>query len=131
MMNAAAHAERQPQVRLYGITNCDQVRAARAWLTQHDCGIEFIDLKKTGLDAATLDRWLTHLPWDALLNRRGMTWRQLDPGLRAQINDQLSASELMLAHPLLIKRPVLEVGEKMSVGFSDSLYRSLFPKAMK
>jgi len=131
MMNAAAHAERQPQVRLYGITNCDQVRAARAWLTQHDCGIEFIDLKKTGLDAATLDRWLTHLPWDALLNRRGMTWRQLDPGLRAQINDQLSASELMLAHPLLIKRPVLEVGEKMSVGFSDSLYRSLFPKAIK
>lgn len=131
MMNAAAHAERQPQVRLYGITNCDQVRAARAWLTQHDCGIEFIDLKKSGLDAATLDRWLTHLPWDALLNRRGMTWRQLDPGLRAQINDQLSASELMLAHPLLIKRPVLEVGEKMSVGFSDSLYRSLFPKAMK
>lgn len=130
-MNTAAHAERQPQVRLYGITNCDQVRAARAWLTQHDCGIEFIDLKKTGLDAATLDRWLTHLPWDALLNRRGMTWRQLDPGLRAQINDQLSASELMLAHPLLIKRPVLEVGEKMSVGFSDSLYRSLFPKAMK
>lgn len=79
MMNTAAHAERQPQVRLYGITNCDQVRAARAWLTQHDCGIEFIDLKKTGLDAATLDRWLTHLPWDALLNRRGMTWRQLDP----------------------------------------------------
>ena len=131
MMNAAAHAERQPQVRLYGITNCDQVRAARAWLTQHDCGIEFIDLKKTGLDAATLDRWLTHLPWDALLNRRGMTWRQLDPGLRAQINDQLSASELMLAHPLLIKRPVLEVGEKMSVGFSDSLYRSLFPKVTK
>jgi len=131
MMNAAAHAERQPQVRLYGITNCDQVRAARAWLTQHDCGIEFIDLKKTGLDAATLDRWLTHLPWDALLNRRGMTWRQLDPGLRAQINDQLSASELMLTHPLLIKRPVLEVGEKMSVGFSDSLYRSLFPKATK
>lgn len=131
MINPAAHAERQPQVRLYGITNCDQVRAARAWLTQHDCGIEFIDLKKTGLDAATLDRWLTHLPWDALLNRRGMTWRQLDPGLRAQINDQLSASELMLAHPLLIKRPVLEVGEKMSVGFSDSLYRSLFPKAAK
>ena len=70
-------------------------------------------------------------PWDALLNRRGMTWRQLDPSLRAQINDQLSASELMLAHPLLIKRPVLEVGEKMSVGFSDSLYRSLFPKATK
>ena len=119
---------KQPDIRLYGIPNCDQVRAARAWLAQHDCGIEFIDLKKTGLDAATLDRWLTHLPWDALLNRRGMTWRQLDPGLRAQINDQSSASELMLAHPLLIKRPVLEMGEKMSVGFSETLYENLFSK---
>jgi arsenate reductase len=124
----ATPAASRPQVRLYGIQNCDQVRAARAWLAQHDCGIEFIDLKKTGLDAATLDRWLTHLPWDALLNRRGMTWRQLDPGLRAQINDQSSASELMLAHPLLIKRPVLEMGEKMSVGFSETLYENLFSK---
>ena len=124
----ATPASARPQVRLYGIQNCDQVRAARAWLAQHDCGIEFIDLKKTGLDAATLDRWLTHLPWDALLNRRGMTWRQLDPSLRAQINDQSSASELMLAHPLLIKRPVLEMGEKMSVGFSETLYENLFSK---
>jgi arsenate reductase len=124
----ATPASARPQVRLYGIQNCDQVRAARAWLVQHDCGIEFIDLKKSGLDAATLDRWLTHLPWDALLNRRGMTWRQLDPSLRAQINDQSSASELMLAHPLLIKRPVLEMGEKMSVGFSETLYENLFSK---
>lgn len=112
--------------RLYGIPNCDQVRAARAWLAQHQCEVEFIDLKKTGLKACTLERWLTHLPWDALLNRRGMTWRQLDPSVRAAIVDQGSASEIMLAHPLLIKRPVLEVGEKMSVGFSEPLYRSLF-----
>jgi arsenate reductase-like glutaredoxin family protein len=56
-----------------------------------------------------------------------MTWRQLDPAIRAQVVDQGSASELMLAHPLLIKRPVLEFGEKMSVGFSEPLYRNLFP----
>jgi arsenate reductase-like glutaredoxin family protein len=69
---------------------------------------------------------LTHLPWDALLNRRGLTWRQLDATVRAQIVDQHTASEVMLAHPLLVKRPVLEFGEKISVGFSEPLYRNLF-----
>lgn len=113
-------------VRIYGIPNCDQVRAARAWLKQHGREPEFIDLKKSGLASETLDRWLTHLPWDALLNRRGLTWRQLEPSLRAQIVDQSSAAELMLQHPLLIKRPVLEYGEQLSVGFSEPLYRNLF-----
>ncbi len=127
-MNAPASlASMQSVIRLYGIPNCDQVRAARAWLKTHGREPEFIDFKKVGLTASTLDRWLTHLPWDALLNRRGMTWRQLDPAVRAQIVDQGSAAELMLALPLLIKRPVLEVGEKISVGFSEPLYRNLFP----
>jgi arsenate reductase len=113
-------------VRIYGIPNCDQVRAARAWLKKHGKEPEFIDLKQHGLAAKTLDRWLTHMPWDALLNRRGMTWRQLEPALRAQIVDQSSAAELMLKHPLLVKRPVLEFGEQLSVGFSEPLYRNLF-----
>jgi hypothetical protein len=60
------------------------------------------------------------------LNRRGLTWRQLDANVRAQIVDQHTASEVMLAHPLLVKRPVLEFGEKISVGFSEPLYRNLF-----
>ncbi len=128
-MSLPASSALQSKVRLYGIANCDQVRAARAWLKAHGQDTEFIDLKKSGLEASTLDRWLTHLPWDSLLNRRGLTWRQLDPGLRAQIVDQASASEIMLAQPLLIKRPVLEVGEKMSVGFSEPLYRNLFLEA--
>lgn len=128
-MSSPALPAHQHTVRLYGITNCDQVRAARAWLKAHGRDTEFIDLKKSGLQAATLDRWLTHLPWDSLLNRRGLTWRQLDPSLRAQIVDQASASEIMLAQPLLIKRPVLEAGEKISVGFSEPLYRNLFLEA--
>jgi arsenate reductase len=114
------------RVLLYGISNCDQVRAARAWLKTNGQEPEFIDFRRHGLDPATLDRWLTHLPWDSLLNRRGMTWRQLDQSQRHQVVDQHSASELMLAHPLLVKRPVLEFGEKISVGFSEPLYRSLF-----
>lgn len=113
-------------VRLYGIAACDQVRAARAWLKSHGREAQFIDLKKSGLDPSTLDRWLTHLPWDALLNKRGMTWRALDPSVRARIIDQHSATEIMLSQPLLIKRPVLEFGEKISVGFSEPLYNNIF-----
>jgi len=116
----------QSPLRIYGIPNCDQVRAARAWLKEHGKASEFIDLRAAGLTAQTLDRWLTHLPWDALLNRRGMTWRQLAPDTRAQVVDQSSAMELMLRHPLLVKRPVLEYGEQLSVGFSEPLYRSMF-----
>jgi len=124
--NAVPVATNAKGLRLYGISNCDQVRAARAWLKKHGREPEFIDLKKTGLDPTTLDRWLTHLPWDALLNKRGMTWRSLDPLLRAGIVDQHSACEIMLAQPLLIKRPVLEFGEKISVGFSEPLYNNIF-----
>ena len=113
-------------IRLYGIANCDQVRLARAWLKAQGIEVEFIDFKKVGLSPEALDRWLTHLPWDALLNRRGLTWRQLDANIRAQVVDQHSAVELLLAHPLLVKRPVLEFGEKISVGFSEALYRNLF-----
>ncbi len=116
---------RQP-LRLYGIPNCDQVRAARAWLKKHGKESEFVDFKQAGLSSDTLERWLKHLPWDALLNRRGLTWRQLDPTIKAQIVDQSSASELMLKHPMLVKRPVLEYGEQLSVGFSEPLYESLF-----
>jgi arsenate reductase len=116
----------QSPLRIYGIPNCDQVRAARAWLKEHGKASEFIDIRAAGLTAQTLDRWLTHLPWDALLNRRGMTWRQLAPDTRAQVVDQSSAMELMLRHPLLVKRPVLEYGEQLSVGFSEPLYRSMF-----
>lgn len=116
----------EPTVRIYGIPNCDQVRAARAWLKKHGKEPEFIDIRQEGLASQTLDRWLTHLPWDALLNRRGLTWRSLEPTIRAQIVDQSSAAELMLKHPLLVKRPVLEFGEQLSVGFSEPLYRNLF-----
>jgi arsenate reductase (glutaredoxin) len=116
----------QSPVRIYGIPNCDQVRAARAWLRKRGREPEFIDIKAAGLHEKTLDRWLTHLPWDALLNRRGLTWRQLEPSVRAQVVDQSSAAELMLKHPLLVKRPVLEFGEQLSVGFSEPLYENLF-----
>lgn len=111
---------------LYGIENCDQVRRARQWLRQHDVTVRFHDFRRDGLSRETLERWLSHLPWDALLNRRGLAWRKLDPARRAQVVDQASAIEALLTDPILIKRPVLEAGECLLVGFSEPAYLNTF-----
>jgi arsenate reductase len=116
----------QPVV-VYGIDTCDQVRKARAWLRAHGVAFRFHDFRADGLDTALLARWMGHLPWDALLNRRGTTWRQLDPQRKASVVDQSSATELMLENPTLVKRPVLETGDRIVVGFSEPIYRNLFP----
>jgi arsenate reductase len=112
---------------VYGIENCDQVRKARSWLRAHSIDARFHDFRRDGLTAAMLERWLAHLPWDALLNRRGQAWRKLDPQRRAQVVDKASAVEAMLADPTLVKRPVIEAGDRLLVGFSESTYRTAFP----
>lgn len=112
---------------VYGIENCDQVRKARQWLRAQGLAHGFHDFRAHGLDPADLARWMTHLPWDSLLNRRGMAWRQMPAAARARIVDQASAREIMLSTPTLIKRPVLEAGERILVGFSEPVYRSLLP----
>lgn len=114
-----------PSPVVYGIDNCDTVRKARQWLKAHAIEYRFHDFRRDGLDTGMLARWLTHVPWDALLNRRGLTWRRLDEPVRARVVDQPSAVELMVREPTLIKRPVYEQGERLIVGFSDALYSSL------
>jgi arsenate reductase len=112
--------------RLYGIDTCDQVRKARNWLRAHQLPFTVHDFRRDGINAALLGRWMTHLPWDALLNRRGLSWRQVDASRRAMIVDQASAIELMLEVPTVVRRPVLEFGDRLLVGFSEPLYRGLF-----
>ncbi len=123
------HAQHlMPQdVVVYGIDTCDQVRKARHWLRQHGVAFRFHDFRANGLDGALLARWMAHLPWDSLLNRRGLSWRQLDASRKAGVVDQGSATELMLEIPTLIKRPVLEAGDRIVVGFSEPIYQNLFP----
>ena len=113
-------------VRLYGLSNCDTVRKARRWLTDHQVQVSFIDFKKQPPDRELLVQWLKHLPYDSLLNTRGTTWRKLDEALKKSIVDQASAIELMLAQPSVIKRSVLEWSDQLAVGFSDSLYQGFF-----
>ncbi len=110
---------------LYGIKNCDTVRKARKWLEARGVDYRFHDLRADGLAAADLDRWLTAVGWEVLLNRRGTSWRQLDAAVRDGV-DAAKARELMLEQPTLIKRPVLEQAGTVRVGFSEADYATLF-----
>jgi arsenate reductase (glutaredoxin) len=107
-----------PPITIYGIPNCDTVKRARAWLAEHGPDHRFHDFKKQGVPELRLDAWLAALGWEALLNRRGSTWRQLDDALRAGVTDAASARAVMLAQPSVIKRPVVEWADgAVSVGF--------------
>ena len=92
---------------LYGIPNCDTVKRARAWLDEHGVAYRFHDFKKDGVPEAELDRWLKAPGWEALVNRRGTTWRKLDDATRASVVDAATARAVLLANPTLIKRPVV------------------------
>lgn len=105
-------------ITVYGIPNCDTVRRARAWLAEHAVAADFHDFKKHGVPAVRLDAWIAALGWEALLNRKGTTWRKLDEATRAAVIDAASARALMLAQASVIKRPVLEWADgAITVGF--------------
>lgn len=110
---------------LHGIPNCDTVRRARHWLDAHGVGYRFHDVRAAGLDADRLDHWLATLGWQALVNGRGSTWRQLDPREREGLS-ALTAVRLLRAHPSLLRRPVLEHRGTIEVGFSPESYRRIF-----
>ena len=110
---------------VYGITNCDTVKRARAWLTDHGIDYAFHDFKKQGVPEADLDRWLASAGWETLVNRKGTTWRKLDPAVQAAVHDAASARALMLAQASVIKRPVVEWGPKTTVGFDPAAWALL------
>lgn len=93
---------------LYGIANCDTVKKSRAYIDQQGWPYTFHDFKKLGVPPQRLDAWIDALGWEALLNRKGTTWRKLDEAVRAGITDAAAARQLMLAQPSVIKRPVVE-----------------------
>ncbi len=113
-------------ITLYGIANCDTMKRARAWLDGHGVKYGFHDYKKAGIDEARVRGWDAELGWEILVNRRGTTWRRLTEAAREGVDAEL-AIRLMVTNPSLIRRPVLDTGEARLVGFSEDLYRGLFP----
>jgi len=112
-------------VRIYGIPNCDTMKKARQWLADHGIEHEFHDYKKSGVDEQRLRRWVKQVGWENLLNRRGTTWRRLDEEVKNAI-DEASAITLMCENPSIIKRPVLEHGKSLHLGFKAEEYAGIF-----
>lgn len=102
---------------LHGIPNCDTVKKARRWLDEQGVAYRFHDFRKDGLDPAQLQRWIDALGWEKLLNRSGTTFRKLPDDQKDGL-DASKAKALMLDQPAMIRRPVVEVGGDVSVGFS-------------
>ncbi|KAA0074575.1 ArsC family reductase [Tardiphaga sp. P9-11] len=108
-------------ITIYGIKNCDTMKKARAWLDSHSVGYSFHDYKAEGIDKARLQRWAKEVGWETLLNRAGTTFRKLDDAAKEGLNES-KAIELMLEQPSMIKRPVLDLGGKLVVGFKPEIY---------
>lgn len=106
---------------MYGIKNCDTVAKARKWLEDRGQAYAFHDYKAAGIDRSRLEAWVDELGWEPLLNRAGTTFRKLDEADRQNI-DREKAISLMLSNPSMIKRPVLDLGDRRLVGFKPDLY---------
>ena len=112
---------------LYGIPNCDTVKKARHWLDSHQVSYRFYDFKKEGIDNATLNKWIKKVGMDSLINRRGTTWCRLSAAEK-QALDQNALTKLICEYPTLIKRPVVDTGSRILVGFDQDKYTRVFTK---
>lgn len=114
-------------VTMYGIKNCDTIKKARTWLDDHNVAYTFHDYKTEGVAKSDLEKWTKAVGWEVLLNRAGTTFRKLPDKDKENVTGK-KALALMLDQPSMIKRPVLDVGGKLTVGFKPEIYAGLFEK---
>ncbi len=110
---------------IYGIKNCDTMKRARAWLDSHGVAYAFHDYKSSGIERARLAAWARAVGWEVLLNRAGTTFRKLPDTAREGLTEA-RALDLMLGQPSMIKRPVLDIGGTLLVGFKPEDYAAAF-----
>lgn len=113
------------QVTVYGIPNCDTIKKARKWLEAQEIEYNFHDYKKAGVDETKLRKWAGSHGWEKLLNKAGTTFRKLPDADKHDI-DAEKAIALMIANPSMIKRPVLDFGDRQLIGFKPDLYAEAF-----
>ena len=111
-------------ITVYGIPNCDTMKKARKWLDANNLEYEFHDYKKSGVPEKNLKSWVQAADWEAILNKRGTTWRKLSDDIKNSI-DETSSIQVMLDNPSAIKRPILENGKTLLVGFKEEEYKIL------
>jgi arsenate reductase len=112
---------------IYGIKNCDTVKKALNWLNQKNIAFDFHDYKTKGISEGKLKEWCKQTGWESLVNKKGTTWRQLDEKVKNKIVNESEAIQLMMEKTSIIKRPLIEKGQKMVVlGFDIDEYSKKF-----
>ncbi len=109
------------KITIYGIKNCDTMKKARTWLDKAGVDYAFHDYKASGIDKASLEAWAGKVGWEVLLNKAGTTFKKLPDADKANVTEK-KAIALMMAQPSIIKRPVLDIGGKLLVGFKPAEY---------
>ena len=114
------------KVKIYGIPNCGSVKKARTFFEEKGITYDFHDYKKLGVDEEHLQSWSREFGWEKVLNRKGLTWRNLDETLKHEITDESSAIKLMKDNTSTIKRPVIESDKGNTIGFDEKEYEYIF-----
>jgi arsenate reductase (glutaredoxin) len=110
--------------RIYGIRNCDTMKKAFAWLDEHRVAYEFHDYKKDGVPPGKLAGWAKRAGWEKLANTRGPTWRKIPPAERSAL-DERRALKLLGENSSAIRRPIVEAGDRLLIGFDPAEFEKL------
>jgi arsenate reductase len=114
------------KVQVYGIPNCGTVKKAKIFLEENKLEYDFHDFKKEGVSEAELQKWCNQFGWENVLNKKGMTWRNLEEAVKLEVKDQNSAIQLLKNNTSAIKRPVIESAKGNFLGFDESQYQKMF-----
>lgn len=110
---------------IYGIPNCDTIKKTRRWLDAQGVDYRFHDLRSDGLERHQVEEWVEKLGWETLVNRRSTSWKELPAQAREEMDNERAVASILNA-PTLIKRPLLERGKLLEVGFREQRYAELF-----
>lgn len=111
-------------LQIYGIKNCDTLKKTLKWFDEHNADVEFIDYKKQPPSQQLAQQFVLALGWEAVINKRGTTWRKLDDATKQSI-DAERAIELMQEQPSIIKRPIIRQGDQFWVGYDETIFKTL------
>ncbi|MDR0264521.1 MULTISPECIES: ArsC family reductase [unclassified Sphingobacterium] len=109
-------------LQVYGIKNCNTVKKALTWLEDNNVPFQFHDFKKEGVSGDKLKEWEKHVDWQALVNKKGTTWKKLSPETQEQVVDSDSANKILQENTSMIKRPVVEYNKGILLGFNETEY---------
>lgn len=115
-------------ITVYGIPNCDTIKKTLVWLKEHKIEYVFHDYKQQGISREKLEEWTKQKDWELIFNRKSTSWRELPPARQKKVVDAGTAIKEMLENNSIIKRPVIEYGKKLLVGFSPDEYATVFKK---